>query len=82
VTLRARWVTLRARWVTLRARWVTLDVSRGADGAEVKRAFRLQCKTWHPDRAAARSHDDQRRATTQFKRVNEAYQVRGGMRWF
>jgi hypothetical protein len=54
----------------------TLGVARDADAATVKKAFHAQCKRWHPDRASAASEDDQRRATTQFKRVNEAYQVR------
>jgi len=54
----------------------TLGVAHDADAAAVKKAFRAQCKRWHPDRASAASEDDQRRATTQFKRVNEAYQVR------
>eukprot|EP00976_Prorocentrum_cordatum_P021361 436107-Prorocentrum_minimum.AAC.3 len=55
----------------------TLGVAEGADAAEIKRAFREQCKRWHPDRQQhGQKPEDQRRATTQFKRVNEAYQVR------
>jgi tetratricopeptide (TPR) repeat protein len=56
----------------------TLGVPLIADANDVKRAFREQCKKWHPDRQQhGQSAEDQRRATTQFKRINEAYQVSG-----
>jgi DnaJ-domain-containing protein 1 len=65
-----------ARVAVRNTHYQTLAVPANADLAAIKRAFREQCKRWHPDRQQNASADDQRRATTQFKRINEAYQVR------
>ncbi|KAK3266934.1 hypothetical protein CYMTET_24476, partial [Cymbomonas tetramitiformis] len=54
-----------------------LDIDTGASPDEIKKAFREQCKKWHPDRQKNAAPDDQHRATTHFKRINEAYQTLG-----
>ena len=46
-----------------------LGVERGANDAEIKRAFRKQAQKWHPDVNTDNGADDR------FKEVNEAYQV-------
>eukprot|EP00949_MAST-11_sp_MAST-11-sp1_P003242 g3242.t1 len=51
-----------------------LGVARSATEAEVKKAFRRQSISWHPDKHQS-SADSKSRANTMFKRVNEAKQV-------
>ncbi len=46
-----------------------LGVERGADDAEIKRAFRKLAQQWHPDVSK------EPQAQERFKEVNEAYQV-------
>jgi molecular chaperone DnaJ len=46
-----------------------LGVERGADDAEIKRAFRKLAQQWHPDVNADAA------AQERFKEINEAYQV-------
>lgn len=48
----------------------TLGVSRDADAAEIKRAFRAKAKECHPD-----IHPGDAAAEVQFKAINEAYEV-------
>ena len=48
----------------------TLGVSRGADAAPIKKAYRQKAKELHPDRNA-----DNPKAEEQFKEANEAYEV-------
>src|SRR5438128_11483430 len=46
-----------------------LGVERGADDAEIKRAFRKLAQQWHPDVSPDPAAQDR------FKEINEAYQV-------
>jgi molecular chaperone DnaJ len=46
-----------------------LGVARGADDAEIKRAFRKLAQQWHPDVNASPE------AQQRFKEINEAYQI-------
>src|SRR3954454_15558082 len=46
-----------------------LGVERGADDAEIKRAFRKLAQQWHPDVSPDPA------AQERFKEINEAYQV-------
>src|SRR3954453_22778907 len=46
-----------------------LGVQRGADDAEIKRAFRKLAQQWHPDVSTDPA------AQERFKEINEAYQV-------
>jgi len=47
-----------------------LGIARGADGAEIKKAYRQKAKELHPDR-----NKDNPDAEAQFKEANEAYEV-------
>jgi DnaJ-class molecular chaperone len=48
-----------------------LGVSKGADQAEIKKAYRKQAIEWHPDK----HKDDKGVAEKRFKEINEAYQI-------
>jgi molecular chaperone DnaJ len=54
---------------TERDYYEVLGVERGADDAEIKRAFRKLAQQWHPDVNAGHEAQDR------FKEINEAYQV-------
>ncbi|HEX4937742.1 MAG TPA: DnaJ domain-containing protein, partial [Candidatus Kapabacteria bacterium] len=47
-----------------------LGVPKGADAAEIKKAFRKMAMKYHPDR-----NPDDKSAEAKFKEVNEAYEV-------
>jgi len=49
-----------------------LGLSREADAAAIKKAYRKLAMKWHPDR---HKNKDQDAAETEFKRVSEAYEV-------
>jgi molecular chaperone DnaJ len=55
--------------VSERDYYEVLGVERGADDAEIKRAFRRLAQQWHPD------VNTDAQAQERFKEVNEAYQV-------
>ncbi len=50
--------------------WRVLGLNPGADAAELKRAFRLQARRWHPD-----LNGNDPVAEERFKQINEAYAV-------
>ena len=54
---------------TERDYYEVLGVERGADDAEIKRAFRKLAQQWHPDVNTGAE------AQERFKEINEAYQV-------
>ncbi|KIM10294.1 MAG: molecular chaperone DnaJ [Sulfuricurvum sp. PC08-66] len=47
-----------------------LEISKTADGTEIKQAYRKMAKKWHPDK-----NPGDKQAEENFKFVNEAYQV-------
>ncbi|KAK9887050.1 hypothetical protein WA026_019973 [Henosepilachna vigintioctopunctata] len=49
----------------------TLEVPRGANIAEIKKAYRKLALKWHPDK----NHDNMEDATKRFKEISEAYEV-------
>ena len=51
-----------------------LSVPHDCDAAVMKKAYRTQCLRWHPDKHTA-CDEDQQRANTAFRRINEAYDV-------
>jgi len=48
-----------------------LGVSKNASAQEIKKAYRKQALTWHPDR----NKDNKEEAEKRFKEINEAYQI-------
>ena len=48
----------------------TLEVSKSADAAEIKKAYRKLALQFHPDR-----NQGDKEAEEKFKAINEAYQV-------
>lgn len=55
----------------LKTYYDTLQISRTADAAVVRAAYRALCQQYHPDK----NPDDPARANTYMKRINEAYEV-------
>lgn len=53
----------------------TLGVARTATMDEVRRAYHVQARRWHPDRAGARAPAEAGRADDAMRRVNEAWRV-------
>ncbi len=52
--------------------YALLEVERGADAAEIKKAYRRLAMQWHPDRVAS---GDKQVAEARFKEITEAYEV-------
>ena len=52
-----------------------LGVEKEATDKEIKKAFRKQAMTWHPDKFSTESEDEQKRAEEKFKEIGEAYEV-------
>lgn len=54
--------------------YAILGLTAGASLAELKTAYRQLAKQWHPDRFA-QDPEKLKQATTQFQRINEAYEI-------
>lgn len=52
-----------------------LDVSRTASKAEIVKGYRAQARAWHPDRWAAASDEEKRKAATKMQDINHAFDV-------
>ena len=50
-----------------------LDVHRTATTNEIRRAYHVLCRQWHPDRAS--TEEDKQRNTVQMFKINEAYEI-------
>lgn len=57
-----------------------LGVRPEADGEEIRAAYRVQLRRWHPDLAVGRDDAEQRAATEMSATINEAYEVLGDTR--
>ena len=70
-----RWADMLKESSALAARtyYEVLNVPTDATAAEIKKAFRRESITWHPDKHAGDA-DAQARATLKFKQLNEANQ--------
>ena len=54
------------------AHLTTLGLARGANSAEIKKAYRTLALRWHPDRSAPEDMDE---CNTRFRCINEAYEA-------
>ena len=66
--------TASARAELRRAPRDVLGVPATANEAEVRKAYRSLCLTWHPDKHAASSDDTKTRAKHRFERIQAAYE--------
>jgi tetratricopeptide (TPR) repeat protein len=71
-----RWADMLREAKTLNSmtHYEMLNVPSHASATDIKKAFRRESITWHPDKHAG-SDDAQYRATLKFKQLNEAHQV-------
>ncbi|CAN0464078.1 unnamed protein product, partial [Hapterophycus canaliculatus] len=53
-----------------------LGVSRSADEAEIKKAYRKAALKYHPDRQSSKSEEEKEQAGKVFRDIAEAYEVR------
>ena len=53
----------------------TLKVNKGASDSEIKKAYRDLALRWHPDKHADDSEQEKERATIEFQKIAEAYEV-------
>ena len=52
-----------------------LGVSRDADDREIKKAYRLAAKEWHPDKWHSTGEEEKETAEVKFKEIGEAYAI-------
>ena len=71
-----RWAEMlrEAKTLSTATHYETLNVESHASASDIKKAFRRESITWHPDKHAG-DEDAQYRATLKFKRINEAHQT-------
>jgi DnaJ-class molecular chaperone len=50
-----------------------LGVSKGATTSELKQAYLIACKAWHPDKWSSKSIAEQSNAEKKFKVIQQAY---------
>lgn len=53
-----------------------LGVSRSADEAEIKKAYRKAALKYHPDRQSSKTDEEKEQAGKVFRDIAEAYEVR------
>lgn len=53
-----------------------LGVSRSAEEAEIKKAYRKAALKYHPDRQSSKSEEEKEKAGKLFRDIAEAYEVR------
>lgn len=51
-------------------------MSRSADDAEIKKAYRKAALKYHPDRQSSKSEEEKEQAGKVFRDIAEAYEVR------
>lgn len=60
---------------TKRDFYEALGIAKGADEAEIKKAYRKKAMKYHPDKFSQATENEKKDAETKFKEINEAYQV-------
>lgn len=52
-----------------------LGIEKGADEAEIKKAYKRKAIEWHPDKHSTKSEEEVKYAEATFKDIGEAYAI-------